>query len=138
VLVAPHALVVHVALVDLLAHVDLRGPVDALVHGEKDAKLAQKLGQLQPFVPVFPPEYMGQLDQDDVIAPNNTRACARPRRLPKTWGARVFKLLCGTHSLCTASMQARGAVRGNQAAGALTVRKPSAGVGSVAGSTEAL
>ena len=45
----------------LLAHADLRGPVDPLVHGEKDAKLTQKLGQLQPFVPVFPPEYMGQL-----------------------------------------------------------------------------
>ena len=28
---------------------------------EKDAKLAQKLGQLQPFVAVFPPECMGQL-----------------------------------------------------------------------------
>jgi hypothetical protein len=28
---------------------------------EKDAKLAQKLGQLQPFIAVFPPECMGQL-----------------------------------------------------------------------------
>ena len=28
---------------------------------EKDTKLAQKLGQLQPFVPVFPQECMGQL-----------------------------------------------------------------------------
>jgi ABC-type multidrug transport system fused ATPase/permease subunit len=28
---------------------------------EKDAKLAQKLDQLQPFVAVFPQEYMGQL-----------------------------------------------------------------------------
>jgi hypothetical protein len=28
---------------------------------EKDAKLAQKLGQLQPFIAVFPQECMGQL-----------------------------------------------------------------------------
>ena len=28
---------------------------------EKDAKLVQKLGQLQPFVAVFPPECMGHL-----------------------------------------------------------------------------
>jgi hypothetical protein len=28
---------------------------------EKDAKLAQKLGQLQPFIAVFPQEFMGQL-----------------------------------------------------------------------------
>ena len=28
---------------------------------EKDAKLAQKLGQLQPFLAVFPQECMGQL-----------------------------------------------------------------------------
>jgi hypothetical protein len=28
---------------------------------EKDAKLAQKLGQLQPFLAVLPPECMGQL-----------------------------------------------------------------------------
>jgi hypothetical protein len=28
---------------------------------EKDAKLTQKLGQLQPFVAVFPQECMGQL-----------------------------------------------------------------------------
>jgi hypothetical protein len=28
---------------------------------EKDAKLAQKSGQLQPFITVFPPECMGQL-----------------------------------------------------------------------------
>jgi hypothetical protein len=28
---------------------------------EKDAKLAQKLGQLQPFIAVSPPECMGQL-----------------------------------------------------------------------------
>jgi hypothetical protein len=28
---------------------------------EKDAKLAQKLGQLQPFIAVFPHECMGQL-----------------------------------------------------------------------------
>ena len=28
---------------------------------EKDAKLAQKLGQLQPFLAVFPQESMGQL-----------------------------------------------------------------------------
>jgi hypothetical protein len=28
---------------------------------EKDAKLAQKLGQLQPFIAAFPPECMGQL-----------------------------------------------------------------------------
>jgi hypothetical protein len=28
---------------------------------EKDAKLAQKLGQLRPFVDVFPQECMGQL-----------------------------------------------------------------------------
>ena len=31
------------------------------VEREKDAKLAQKLGQLQPFVPAFPQECMGQL-----------------------------------------------------------------------------
>ena len=29
--------------------------------GEKDATLAQKLGQLQPFIDVFPQECMGQL-----------------------------------------------------------------------------
>jgi hypothetical protein len=29
--------------------------------GEKDAKLAQKLGQLQPFAAVFPQECTGQL-----------------------------------------------------------------------------
>jgi hypothetical protein len=29
--------------------------------GEKDAKLAQKLGQLQPFIVVFPKDCMGQL-----------------------------------------------------------------------------
>ena len=29
--------------------------------GEKEAKLAQKLGQLQPFIAVFPHECMGQL-----------------------------------------------------------------------------
>ena len=28
---------------------------------EQDAKLAQKLGQLQPFIAVSPQEYMGQL-----------------------------------------------------------------------------
>ena len=31
----------------------------ALVPNENDAKLAQKLGQLQPLLAVFPPEYMG-------------------------------------------------------------------------------
>ena len=31
------------------------------VHSEKDAKLAQKLGQLQLFIAVFPQESMGQL-----------------------------------------------------------------------------
>ena len=31
-----------------------------LGQGEKDAKLAQKLGQLQPFIAVFPPECTGQ------------------------------------------------------------------------------
>ena len=30
-------------------------------YSEKDAKLAQKLGQLQPFIAVFPPECTGQL-----------------------------------------------------------------------------
>jgi hypothetical protein len=29
--------------------------------GEKDTKWAQKLGQLQPFIAVFPQECMGQL-----------------------------------------------------------------------------
>jgi hypothetical protein len=29
--------------------------------GEKDTRLAQKLGQLQPFIAVFPQECMGQL-----------------------------------------------------------------------------
>ena len=28
---------------------------------EKDAKLAQKSGQLRPFIAVFPQEYVGQL-----------------------------------------------------------------------------
>ena len=31
------------------------------VPSEKDAKLAQRLGQLQPFIAAFPQEYMGQL-----------------------------------------------------------------------------
>jgi hypothetical protein len=40
-----------------------RSPPPAAAHlpGEKDAKLAQKLGQLQPFRAVFPQECMGQL-----------------------------------------------------------------------------
>jgi hypothetical protein len=35
----------------------MRGLVDA--QSEKDAKLAQNLGQLQPFIAVFPQECMG-------------------------------------------------------------------------------
>ena len=33
----------------------------AVRQSEKGAKLAQNLGQLQPFIVVFPQEYMGQL-----------------------------------------------------------------------------
>ena len=39
-----------------------RGENDCSVCSEKDAKLAQKLGQLQPFIAVYPQESMGQLD----------------------------------------------------------------------------
>ena len=39
----------------------LPGAAAAAGEGEKDAKLAQKLGQLQPFTAVFPQECMGQL-----------------------------------------------------------------------------
>ena len=41
-----------------------RGPRDRLLaalSSEKDTKLAQKLGQLQPCIAVFPQECMGQL-----------------------------------------------------------------------------
>jgi hypothetical protein len=52
--------------------------------GEKDAKLAQKLGQLQPFIAVYPQECMGQLASFD--QPNTFLAAGRgepglPRRL---------------------------------------------------------
>jgi hypothetical protein len=36
-------------------------PRSACALSEKDAKLAQKLGQLQPYLSVFPQECMGQL-----------------------------------------------------------------------------
>ena len=36
-------------------------PGAAFAPSEKDAKLAQKLGQLQPFIAAFPQECMGQL-----------------------------------------------------------------------------
>ena len=39
----------------------MQRPRERLDSSEKDAKLAQKLGQLQPFVPVFPQECIGQL-----------------------------------------------------------------------------
>jgi hypothetical protein len=35
-------------------------PPASICQSENDAKLAQKLGQLQPFTAVFPPECMGQ------------------------------------------------------------------------------
>jgi hypothetical protein len=35
--------------------------ISAKNQSEKDAKLAQKLGQLQPFTALFPPECMGQV-----------------------------------------------------------------------------
>ena len=35
--------------------------IAVFLSSEKDAKLAQKLGQLQPFIPVFLQECMGQL-----------------------------------------------------------------------------
>ena len=38
-----------------------RGGAAVLHRSEKDVKLAQKLGQLQPFVAVLPQECMGQL-----------------------------------------------------------------------------
>ena len=40
---------------------ELRPALRQHLPGEKDAKLAQKLGQLQPFRTVFPEECMGQL-----------------------------------------------------------------------------
>ena len=47
-----------------VSRVHLPEGVRLLVRGrasEKDAKLAQKLGQLQPFLAVFPQEWIGQL-----------------------------------------------------------------------------
>ena len=47
---------------------------------EKDAKLAQKLGQLQPFIAVFPQQCMGQLASSGttILTPFSLRP--RPRR----------------------------------------------------------
>ena len=46
-------------------HVAMNAPLETVQRfphtSEKDAKLAQKLGQLQPFIAVFPQECMGQL-----------------------------------------------------------------------------
>ena len=39
--------------------------------GEKDARLAPKVGQLQPFIAVYPPECVGQL----ASAPQAKAAC---------------------------------------------------------------
>jgi hypothetical protein len=36
-------------------------PISCRPQIEKDAELAQKLGQLRPFIDVFPPECVGQL-----------------------------------------------------------------------------
>jgi hypothetical protein len=40
---------------------DVNGPAQFVGPSEKYTKLTQKLGQLQPFITVFPQEYMGQL-----------------------------------------------------------------------------
>jgi hypothetical protein len=42
---------------------DIQGPLKMTSPpmSEKDAKLAQKLGQLQPFIAVFPQAFAGQL-----------------------------------------------------------------------------
>jgi hypothetical protein len=43
------------------AHAGSRARAHAQRQGEKDATLARKLAQFQPFIAVFPPECMGQL-----------------------------------------------------------------------------
>ena len=45
--------------------------------GEKGATLAQKLGERQPFIAVFPPERTGQLAS---FGPTEHRSRSRPRR----------------------------------------------------------
>ena len=63
VMVQAHAVPPPLAIADLFSYGgSVRAP-RALTSckSEKDAKLAQKLGQLQPFIVVFPQECMGQL-----------------------------------------------------------------------------
>ena len=59
------------------------------IASEKDTKLAQKLAQLQPFMAVFPQEYMGQLayfgPPNNFLVAAANRECRRAAAEPPRW-----------------------------------------------------